>query len=406
MADMTKKNTAGNKQPFIAFANGKDGDVLRAFAASRQWPDSTIHSGDIKTATEYLKTNPSPAVLLVELPNAADAPGLLDALADVCDPDTKVITIGDVNEYSFYCWLMDIGIFSYLLKPLTEQMLESAYQKSENGSAQLKHGKAPGKVIAVVGARGGVGASAVALNLAGIMAEISHKNIALVDADPQEGTIALSLDIEPSRGLRDVLEKPERIDSLFIERVMQKPHKHLSIISAEESLTDPVHATEAAADALLRELREKCDVVVLDIPRHMTGFSRQCLKLSDHVVLVTEMSLASLRDTLRISDMMRDSLKLKPPVIVANRVGLAGKHEMQRADFEKGINAKLAQVIPFAPDAFMLVSAEIPAIKNKTHAAFKPLFDLLEQWLPDMKGKAAPAAPVKKSFTLFKKKGG
>jgi len=393
----------GVKPQLLAFVNSdSDMAALKAFAANHQWPDSGIQQGDIRTAATFLKSHSSPVFLVVELPSASEAPTLLDELANVCDPETKVISIGDINEYSFYCWLMDLGIFSYLLKPLTEQALENAYQKSLAPAATTKNEKQPGKIIAVMGTRGGVGTTTISLNLAGIIASQSKKQVTLVDIDPQEGSVALALDIEPSRGLRDALEKPDRIDSLFIERMMHKPLKNLSVMSAEESLQDPLHIHDHTADTLLRELRAKFDFIVLDIPRHQTHFSRQALKQADYIVLVTELTLLSLRDALRMGDMLRESLKMKPPLVVANRIGLAPKQELLPVDFEKGMNIKIACRVTFAPDIFMQISSDIVAVKHKANPVVKPLYQLAEQLVPEAKSVAV--AGEKKSLGLFAKK--
>ena len=387
----------------MAFAaDEKDIAVIKEFALSKQWPESYVHKGNIKTAVEYLKKHPSPLLLLVELPSAGEAPDLLDELANVCDADTKVITTGMVNEYSFYCWLMDLGIFSYMLKPLTVEALELNYERSIAPPGGPRHGKPPGKVVAVIGTRGGVGASAISLNLSGIIASHSRKQIVLVDVDPHEGTLALALDIEPSRGMRDALEKPDRIDSLFIERIMSKPLKNLSVISAEETLHQAVETSEIAANAFVKELRDKFDIVVLDIPRHLNGYTRQCLKLADHVIMVTELTLFSLRDALRLSDALKETFKLQPALIVVNRAGIMPKHEMQVADFEKGVGAPIAHKIPFAPELFTQISSEIPAVKNNNHAAVKPLLALAEQLFPETRAKSGSKNGKKSGF--FSKK--
>lgn len=399
---MVGKQDNSSRPPFLAFAkDAQDLETLNQFAAVHEWPEGCVMQGDITVATEFLKKNPSPIVLLVELPSAEEAPNLLDALADVCAADTKVITVGSVNEYSFYCWLIELGISSYLLKPLAENVLEGAWNKTQAVTNTVVE-KAPGKLIAVIGTRGGVGATAVSLNLSGIFAALTHKQVALLDADPNIGSVALTLDLEPSRGLRDALEKPDRIDSLFIERVMQKPMKNLAILSSEDSLNEVVHVHEDAAQILLKEVRSSFDVVVVDVPRHLTNFERQCLRQADHVVLVTEPTLQGLRDTLRISDMMRDSLKTKPPVVVVNRVGLAPKQEVSLADFEKGINTKVAHTIKFSPDVYMVIGGEIPSVKHKDNTNITPLYNLAAQLIPDAKRKAV--AQKKASFTFLKKK--
>jgi pilus assembly protein CpaE len=390
------------KPPFMAFAgDAKDLDALKEFAAARGWSQADIHQGDIRTAAEHLRNHASPLLLVVELPSAADAPGQLDALADVCDPDTRVIAIGAVNEFSFYTWLMDIGLFSYMLRPLTVAALDSNYDRSvASPSSQSRQGRPPGKVVAVVGTRGGVGASAISLNLAGLIADLSRKQVALLDVDPHEGTIALALDIEPSRGMRDALEKPDRIDSLFLDRVLARPLKNLSVISSEETLHEPVLTHEAAAAALIRELKDKFDVVVLDVPRHLSPYARRCLAHADQVVVVAELTLLSLRDTLRLSDVLRESLKMQPPHIVINRAGLMAGHEMQVADFEKGVGARVAQRIPFAPEFFMQIGTEIPALKMRSHAVQKPLQELAQLLVPE----ARPRGVVKEARKGFFKK--
>ena len=400
---------SGDKPAFLAFASdAQDIAELKTFAGAHQWGDACVHQGDIRTASQYLKSNPSPTLLLVELSSAKEAPAQLDELANVCDPDTKVITIGNINEYSFYCWLMDLGIFSYLLKPLTQPMLESTYAKSiEITSSGGKNEKPPGKIISVIGARGGVGTSAIALNLAGTVADLSKKQVALIDVDPQEGSIALTLDIEPSRGFRDALEKPDRIDSLFLERVMNKLGKNLSVLAAEEALHDNIRIHDQAGEALLRELRGKYDVIVLDIPRYLNNFGRSCLKQSEHVVMVTELNLLCLRDMLRVGDVMRETLKVKPPILLANRVGMVPKHEMPIGDFEKGAGAKVAHRVPFTPDLFMHIGHDIPALQHKAHVAVKPLHQLAIQIVPEARGKPAlKEKHEKKGFELglFKKK--
>jgi pilus assembly protein CpaE len=386
--------TKGNAPAFMAFAkDSADVQTLKEFAQAQQLNVDLVLQGDIVTAIEYLGKHPSPLVLLVELPSASEAADLLDKLADVCNEDTKVITIGEINEYSFYCWLMDIGISSYLLRPLTLKMLETAYQRTVVGSqAGAAQERKPAIVIAMLGARGGVGVSTLALNLAGLIAEFGHKKVALVDLDPQEGTLSLQLDIEPARGLRDALEKPDRIDSMFIDRVLTKPHPNLNVISAEEALKEVVHFSEYAADALLREVTEKFDVVVLDVPRHLNEFTKEALRKATHILLVGEPSLQSLRDVLRLGDLLRDTIKAKPPGLVINRTHLAAKHEMSVADFEKAVAMESLARIPFAADIYMPISTNIPAVEHHTHAAVLPLLELAKQLVPGLELPGADGA--------------
>jgi pilus assembly protein CpaE len=371
-------NTHGTCE-FLAFS--KDAEslaILRQFAAARGWPEVCVVEGDAESAAAELANHPSPAVLLVDIPSAEAAPALLDKLADVCEPGVKVIVSGKVNEYSFYCWLVEIGITSYLLKPFTLQALEAAYLKVTQPQAAAKGTaaeKKEGKLIPVLGTRGGVGATTLAVNLAWALASHRKQKTALLDLDPHAGTVALALDLEPGRGLRDALEKPDRIDALFMERVMMRYNEHLSVLSAEEPFEEPVHVSEQAADALIRETKSRFAFVIADLPRQMHAFSRELLKRADQVIVVTETTMPGLRDALRLHDYFRDVLKIRPPLFIANREGVAGKHHMPRAEFEKGLGAPLAHSIPFVQDAYasansgeiLIDNAKQPGLAREYH---------------------------------------
>src|SRR6185369_16974204 len=131
--------------------------TLKQFAGTQGWPDTVIQPGNIDDAARYLKSNPSPKVLFVDILAADTVAASLDTLADVCDPNIKVIVSGKVNEYSFYCWLLEVGIANYLLKPFTLLSIEAAYKKATTAAAQparAEEVKKDAKVITVIGARG------------------------------------------------------------------------------------------------------------------------------------------------------------------------------------------------------------------------------------------------------------
>lgn len=379
-------NANSSRQPFLAFVSDTaSSDTLRQFAATHFWPDSIVQQGDITHAAAYLRDHASPEILLVEITSVADASAQLNALADVCDPSTKVIVTGTVNEYSFYCWLMEIGISSYLLKPMTVEQLENAYKKSTGTATMQPSGpKQAGKVIAVTGTRGGVGTTTVAVNLGYLIAKYLHQPTLLMDLDPQLGTVALSFDMDPSRGLRDALEKPDRIDGMFLDRVLVKAGEHLSLLSAEEPIEHPIAIHEQAAEALLKQMRSKFSYIVVDVPRHLNVLTRRFLKDADAVVAVSELSLLSLRDALRLNDYFKDHLKIRPPVHVVNRAGMTGKHEMAKADFERGIGSKVGFYVPYTIEAFSLAdNGEVLAEKLKQSPAAGVLLQLARHLVPE-----------------------
>ena len=309
----------------LAFVNAESGEAVCAACSELGFKQAVTEVGDVASATAYLRENASPEILLIEVADAESAPAALDALADVVNPHSKVIVCGAVDSYRFYHWLLDLGIHEYLLQPFTSVQLKQAIVKGAAKKAETAATDTPGikKLVALVGARGGVGTSLIATNLAAIFAREHRLSTALIDLDPYFGSIALGLDLEPARGLRDALEKPDRIDSLFLERVMVKPFAPLSILSAEEPLSEPLNAQANAGEMLFAALREKFGIVVVDLPRQMNPIARYVLAQADHVILVAEPQLTSLRDALRLKDLLVEKLRRPAPHLLLNRVGLA-----------------------------------------------------------------------------------
>lgn len=399
-----------NKIPFLAFILDMESQtVLAQYAQNQKYGEGAIQKGDIESAVTYLKHHPSPAILLVDIPSAESAPAAFDALADVCNPGVQVIAVGAINEYSFYCWLQDIGIAHYLLKPFTVEAIDALIKKMTAPVSTSPPAKAatPGKTIAVMGARGGVGASTVAIAIASILAHDYKQATLLIDLDPQQGTIALALDLDPGHGLREALEKPERMDGLFLERVIAKYNNHLSVIATEERLDEVVNYNEHAAQTLLKEAGAQFVHTVVDLPRHLNMLTRAVLKKADHVVLVTELNISGLRDSLRLHDFFRDVLKIAPPLVVANKSGMIAKEEMPRGEFEKNLGSKITALIPF--DIHMLAAGargEIMVEKYPASPTLPVLRALVSHLVPAPQSNATQTAkPVKSPLLSFLRKG-
>lgn len=407
---MTNSSGSLGTTRLVAYvSDGESAASIRALMQHRNITDFIVQPGNAAEAAEYFKSHASPQMLIVEITSAEEAPKQLDALADVIHPSTKVIVTGRVDAFSFYHWLMGLGIQDYLLSPFNEGQLAAVIDKS-NAPPATKGGEAPPqkkKLIAVIGTRGGVGATMVATNLAHIFAAEHHTNTALVDLDPHFGSVALSLDLEPSRGLRDAFEKPDRIDALYLERVMIRHSPGFSVLSAEESLADLVAAQPTAGDALLGAMREKSTIIVVDVPRQITAITRQMLAQADHVLVVADPGLLSLRDALRIKDFMVDTLKRIPPMLIINREGMAAKQELAKADFTKHLGAAPALHIPFNSEVIAATArGELMSVNPKTANVIEPLRKLAAQ----LNAEAATtetvgeAPPKKKIGDLFKGK--
>ena len=376
--------TLGNVQ-LMLFATTDSGEAARIAAGELGFVRTHIAVGNAASATEYLKQNASPEILVVEIGNPEEAPAQLDALADVVNPHTKVLATGNVDSIRFYQWLSDLGIDGYLLQPFTAAELRQAIAKGsikKPGADDAKQA-AQKRTIAVIGARGGVGTSMVAANLAAIFA-LTHKHpTALVDADPYFGSAALTMGLDPSRGLRDAFEKPDRVDGLFLERVMVKPFENLAILAAEEPLMDVITTQANAGEMILAALGEKFRTVVVDVPRQMNVLTRHMLTKADHVIIVADPQLTSLRDSLRLRDYLVDTLKRPAPMLLLNRVGLSSANELSVKDFAKNVGQDVVAHLPFIHEA---IEATAQGELLASNPKLKPLLSALKNIARQMVG--------------------
>lgn len=352
---------AGNKQAknegqeFAAFvADASVTESLIPVLAERGWPIDCVSSGGIEMAIRALGASASPAVLVVDLSQSQDPLADINALAEVCEPGTSVIAIGTVNDVALYRALIEAGVLDYMVKPVSPDefryaihMAEQAMQPAEDSSSE-KTAEGP-RTIAVMGVRGGIGASLIASSTAWITANDYGRTSALLDLDIHFGTGALAFDLEPGRGLMDALSNPGRVDSLFIERAVIKESDKLSILSAEASLSDTAQPDPAALSHLVAEVKRNYQNVVIDLPRYVATQYPFLLGECTHIVLVTDMTLASTRDMIRLLNLTKEAAPQATVSLVANRLGANGLTEVEQKDFEASIERKINFLIPNDP---------------------------------------------------------
>jgi pilus assembly protein CpaE len=310
---------------------------------------TTVMGGAAAAVATFLQ-QPTPNVIVLE--SGANPSTLLvhlDSLAEVCDAGTKVLVIGHVNDVLLYRELTRRGVSEYLIAPVGALDLIQAF-------SDLFHapGTNPiGRTIAVVGAKGGVGASTVAHNLAWTLARKLSTATVIVDLDIAFGTAGLDFNQDPSQGVADAVFAPERLDSNMLDRLISKCSENLSLLAASAMLDRPVDLTETAVDQLLDILRTSTPNVVLDMPHTWTGWARRTLVSADDIVLVAAPDLASLRNTKNLVDVLRNArTNDRKPRIVLNLSGMPKRPEIPPAEFAKALEMDLAATVPFDAQLF------------------------------------------------------
>lgn len=330
----------------VAFVNDNQTHGVIASVLAQHFENPVVRDGDSRQALEFLSEAPTPKILIVDIGDSTAPLTVMLGLTAAFSEDIKLIGIGTINDISLYRELIEAGINDYLVKPVTEKALIAALTRTPESPATTEQKeKETNKRIVVVGSRGGVGASSVAVNLAWILAEEQKQRTALVDLDLEFGTIALALDLEPTRGLREALENPARIDSLFISSATAKLSEHLSVMATEETLTGDVEFNPGAIDVLLESLGRNNDSIVIDLPRTAFSLRRRTLSLATEIVIVTELSLPGLRDSIRLLSTIEEVAPETPITVISNR-SVGGEQAMKVGDFQKALGHKVDLQIP------------------------------------------------------------
>lgn len=344
----TTERVKADQNLFLAFCSDSASyAAVDRVVGDMMLPHAAIRKGNVVDAVRYLSEHSSPKLLIIDI-SGSDLPlSDIDNLANVCEPGVTVIAIGERNDCGLFRDLLHHGVTDYLVKPLSPSLLQRAIANVADDSDAARSNNKLGKLVAVMGARGGVGATMLATNLSWIVAQQRRRRVALVDLDLQFGTVALSLDIEPSHGLREALENPDRIDGLFMDRVMTQHSDRLFVMSAEESPDEALLLDFGAVELLINELRSKFHYVVVDVPRNATPSTHQVLESASDLILISDFSLAGMRDTMRTINMLPSLNASCNIIIVANRAGEHKSGEMPKSEFEKGIGRKVDFVLPF-----------------------------------------------------------
>ena len=351
-APVTAETDSEEREAFGAYVcDSETAALVESLAREHGWPGERVHKGGIANAVRSLSVMRSPEFLIVDLSDSEEPRGDISALADVCEPGTVVLAIGSLNDVHLYRDLVASGIHDYLLKPVDSAELRDSVglmlaAMAAPAEPEPKPQEAVHRSIAVIGARGGVGASTVATALSWILAEEMEAEVGLLDLDIHFGTTALAFDLEPGRGLSDALDNPSRVDSLFIDRATLKVTERLSVLGSELPLTETMAFDPTAAQHLQEELAKSYGTLIVDLPRAIAGANAQGLASFSDFVVVTDLTLAATRDTIRLLAFLKQHAPSATIHLVANKVPPAAQQEVGQKDFEASIERTLDLVIP------------------------------------------------------------
>jgi pilus assembly protein CpaE len=299
-----------------------------------------LHMGGAPAALEAYRNAPTPNLIVLEATHDRDALiGHLDELSQFCDAGTKVIVCGKVNDIVLYRQLMLRGVSEYLVAPfgIMEFVQAVSHLYSAPGAAPV------GRVIAVIGAKGGVGSSTIAHNVAWSIASGLDTSTIIADLDLGFGTAGLDYNQDPPQGIAEAVFAPDRVDSNLVDRLLSKCSDNLSLLAAPATLDRLYDFPETAFDSIIDVLRASTPCIILDLPHAWNAWTRRMLIGADDVIIV---AAPDLRNTKNILDNVRSA---RPndhqPKLILNGVGLLKRPEISVADFAKTVELEPIAVI-------------------------------------------------------------
>lgn len=308
-----------------------------------------IQMGGMAAAIEAYRSAPTPNVIVLESDGRNDLLSGLDQLATVCDAGTRVVVIGRINDVMLYRELVRRGVSDYVLAPVGAIDVV----RSICNLFSAPEAKAVGRIIAVVGAKGGVGASTISHNVAWAIARDLAMDAVVADLDLAFGTAGLDYNQDPPQGIADAVFSPDRVDTAFIDRLLSKCTDHLSLLAAPATLDRVYDFGTDAFDSVFDTLRSTMPCIVLDIPHQWSGWTKRALIGADDILIVAAPDLANLRNTKNLFDLLKAARPNdRPPLYCLNQVGVPKRPEIAAAEFAKAMESQPIVSIPFEPQIF------------------------------------------------------
>ena len=309
-----------------------------------------VQMGGMTAAIEAYRASATPNVVIIEADGRGDELlAGLDTLAEVCDAGTRVVVVGNMNDIVLYREMTRRGVSDYMITPVGTLDIIRAV----SGLFYAADAKPVGRTLAVVGAKGGVGASTVAHNIAFSIARDVKLDAVVADLDLPFGTAGLDFNQDPPQGIADAVMSPDRIDTAFVDRLLSKCTDHLSLLAAPATLDKVYDFGAEAFDSTFDVLRSTVPCIVLDVPHVWTGWARRTLIAADDILIVAAPDLANLRNTKNLMDLLRASRPNDSrPQYCLNMVGVPKRPEIKPADFAKALEFEPIAQIPFEPQVF------------------------------------------------------
>ena len=273
------------------------------------------------------------------------------------NPAVEVLLTSGRTDSQIMLEAFRIGIKEFLPQPMNRKEFDAALSRLKD-RLKSKEGRSSangGKIVAFLGAKGGIGTSTLAVNLAMSLRQLKQeKQVALVDLNLDDSDLPLFLDLQPGKGFRDLARDISRLDATFVQSLMSKHESDLHVLQSGLTGTEGATGEPIPGGAALHTLdvmRSMYDHVFVDCGHTLNPETRETLDFASLVVLVTTLSLPSIRRAKQFLQVMRDAEFAREKVtIVVNRYQSSDAELLQHAEglFEQKVGWLVPNDYPMA----------------------------------------------------------
>lgn len=294
-------------------------------------------------------------VLLVHLdPNPV---GVMDVVAPVIEAHRgqfAAIAMTEDRDAELVMRAMRMGVKEFLWKPFPPEQLDETLRRvgGEVGGA----GRRLGKLISIVGASGGAGATQLATNISVELAQLEQwsgvdgqgkrPRVACVDMDFRFGQVAMQLDAQPTYTIAELCETHEQVDAHMIDRAMFKHSTGVHVLSRPLDLSQAERISAGQAAGVLAALQEHYDFIIVDVPARFDASARAVHDTSDTYLLVLQLLVPSVRNADRIlNELSSTGYATERVRLVCNRYGRDSGY-LEQSDVETTLHRKVEFLVP------------------------------------------------------------
>jgi pilus assembly protein CpaE len=349
MSEADKGNIPSRAMELMAFlSDGETHDLVQSLVFDLEVQNAEVRMGGIDEVIGYMRTLPSwPRQLMVDITDSALPLSDMNRLADIAEPGTRIVVVGDRNDVGLFRDLIQLGVADYLVKPIAPAMLRRSltFSPAVTEARQSREGK----VIAVIGARGGVGATTVATNIAWQLAHVLSRRTLLVDLDVHNGPVNMMLDLKPNQGLAEALEKPETLDPAGVERFVTMKGPRLFTLTADLPLKTPSPVTPLSVASLSGALINHFHFVVYDCPWHSGEVMNLLAERADFVVTIADPGMVAVRNLSRIARLRDAVADAQPMTLVCNHIRPKSAESLTSGAMEAAFGRPIDYTLPHTP---------------------------------------------------------